>query len=318
MSGVKQRGRLIRRIDAEAVQSPVTAEDKNQRMKQGERGAWVSIAAYLFLSALKLFVGHTAGSKALFADGLNNATDIVASVAVLIGLKIARKPADADHKYGHRRAETIATFAAAFIMASVALDVLWDGVQSLIRHEPVTPDLISLWTALFSAGVMVCVYLYNSRLGKRIHSQALQAAAADNRADVLVSLGAMVGILGARIGWHWLDPVMALVVGLIIAKTAYEIFYEAAHALSDGYDERKLGEIRSLIQGTDGVREVRELKARHHGSDVHVDAVIAVDAGLSVEESHKLTDQVERTLAAREEIEGVMIHVEPFVPKQKD
>ncbi|MBL0385961.1 cation transporter [Tumebacillus sp. ITR2] len=283
-------------------------------MKQGERGAWVSIFAYLFLSALKLSVGHYAGSKALFADGLNNATDIVASVAVLIGLRIARKPADEDHKYGHRRAETIATFAAAFIMASVAVDVLWDGVQSLMRGEAITPDLISMWTALFSAGVMVCVYLYNSRLGKRIKSQALQAAAADNRADVLVSLGATVGILGARFGWHWLDPVMALVVGVIIAKTAYEIFYEAAHALSDGYDERELGEIRQLIQSSDGVLEVRDLKARRHGSDVHVDAVIAVDANLSVQESHCLTDQVEQTLTDREEIEQVMIHVEPFVP----
>lgn len=286
-------------------------------MKLGEKGAWVSIVAYLCLSTLKLFIGHYAGSKALFADGLNNATDIVASVAVLIGLRIARKPADADHQYGHRRAETIATFAAAFIMASVAIDVLWDGVLSLWRHQAGSPDPISMWTALFSAGVMVGVYLYNSRLGKRIKSKAVLAAAADNRADVLVSLGAFVGILGARIGWHWLDPVMAIVVGLIIAKTAYEIFYEAAHALSDGYEERELQAIRSVIQKSEGVKDVREIKARHYGSDVHVDAVIAVDPAISVEESHVITDRIERKLVAQEEIEQVMIHVEPHHPPKE-
>ncbi|PWK13427.1 cation diffusion facilitator family transporter [Tumebacillus permanentifrigoris] len=295
--------------------STISPADKDERMKQGEKGAWVSIAAYLFLSTLKLFVGHYASSKALFADGLNNATDIVASVAVLIGLRIARKPADADHRYGHRRAETIATFAAAFIMASVAVDVLWDGVRSLMRPVAVTPDPISMWVALFSAGVMIGVYSYNSKLGKAINSQALLATAADNRADVLVSLGAFVGIVGSLVfGWHWLDPVMALVVGLIIAKTAYEIFYEAAHALTDGYDEKELREIKQVIQGSEGVLQIRDLKARRHGSDVHVDAVIAVDGQLSVEESHRISDQIEQVLIAREEIEQVMIHVEPFTP----
>jgi cation diffusion facilitator family transporter len=314
----KERGRFIRRHDADVqLPTPETALDKDARMKEGEKGAWVSIAAYLFLSALKLFVGHYAASKALFADGLNNATDIVASVAVLIGLRIARKPADADHPYGHRRAETIATFAAAFIMASVAVDVLWDGARSLLRQETITPDPISMWTALFSAGVMIGVYSYNAKLGKRVNSQALLAAAADNRADVMVSLGAFVGIVGARfLGWHWLDPVMALVVGLIIAKTAYEIFYEAAHALSDGYDERELGEIKHVIQSSDGVLQIRDLKARRHGSDVHVDAVIAVDSALSVEESHCITEGIEEQLMARGEIEQVMIHVEPYGTNQ--
>lgn len=284
---------------------------RQEQMRQGERGAWVSIAAYLFLSALKLGVGYWANSRALFADGLNNATDIVASVAVLVGLRIARKPADEDHRYGHWRAETIATTVAAMIMAGVGLDVLWDVAVAMYRRDFVHPDPISMWTALFSAGVMMLVYRYNKRLGQRVNSAALQAAAADNRSDAMVSVGTFVGILGAQFGLYWLDPVAAMLVGVLILKTAYEIFREAAHALTDGYDETHLQAIEGKILEVEGVRSIIDLKGRRYGSNVHLDVVIGVAPNLSVEESHAITEQVELKLCEHEEIENVHIHVEP-------
>lgn len=304
-AGAKGRGRAKARAAATGL------EQRQEQMRQGERGAWVSIAAYLFLSALKLGVGYWANSRALFADGLNNTTDIVASVAVLVGLRIARKPADEDHRYGHWRAETIATTVAALIMAGVAFNVLWSAGVAMYRRDFVHPDIISMWTALFSAGVMMLVYGYNKRLGQRIQSAALLAAAADNRSDALVSLGAFAGILAGQFGLYWLDPVAALLVGLIILKTAYEIFTEAAHALSDGYDVKHLQSIEAEIGAVQGVRSVVDLKGRRYGSNVHLDAVIGVAPDLSVEESHEITERVEQKLREREGIENVHIHVEP-------
>lgn len=286
-------------------------DDKQAMMKQGERGAWISIAAYLVLSALKLFVGYVANSQALFADGLNNSTDIVASVAVLIGLRIARKPPDEDHKYGHYRAETVATFIAALIMAGVGINVLWDAIQSMMDRNFTVPGPISMWVALFSAGVMLFVGQYNHRLGKRINSQAVLAAAADNRSDAYVSLGAFVGILGAQFGLHWLDPIAALFVAVIILKTAYEIFREAAHALTDGYDEAHLKVLEDMILDVPQVRSIIDIKARTYGSNIYVDAVIGVDAELTVGESHDITEQIEQLLFDKEKIEYVHIHVEP-------
>ncbi|MFD2169697.1 cation diffusion facilitator family transporter [Tumebacillus lipolyticus] len=286
-------------------------DDKLDKMKQGERGAWISIIAYLILSILKLVVGYASDSKALFADGLNNSTDIVASVAVLIGLRIARKPADDDHKYGHYRAETVATFIAALIMAGVSINVLWDAVQSMIDRNFVVPDPISMWVALFSAGVMLIVGTYNGRLGKRINSQAVLAAAADNRSDAFVSIGAFVGILGAQFGWHWLDPIAAVLVGLIILKTAYQIFREAVHALTDGFDEAHLKVLEDMILGVPQVHSIVDIKARTYGSNVYVDAVIGVDERLTVGESHDITEQIEKLLFDKEKIEYVHIHVEP-------
>jgi len=180
-------------------------------LKRGERGAWISIGAYLILAALKLAVGYYTGSEALKADGLNNTTDVIASVAVLIGLRISRKPPDQDHHYGHMRAESIASIIAAFIMTAVALQVLVQAGALLIQGgQSEAPSIIAAWVALGSAVVMFGVYKYNLRLSKSIKSSSLFAAAQDNRSDALVSIGAAVGIIGSVLGLTWLDPLAAL------------------------------------------------------------------------------------------------------------
>lgn len=104
--------------------------DIYEDIRKGERGAWVSIAAYLILSSFKLVCGYLFASSALVADGVNNLTDIVASIAVLVGLRISRKPPDSDHAYGHFRAETVAALLASFIMAVVGIQVIVEAVRS--------------------------------------------------------------------------------------------------------------------------------------------------------------------------------------------
>ncbi|KPV57128.1 transporter, partial [Paenibacillus sp. A3] len=159
-------------------------------LKEGEKGAWVSIVAYILLAAFKIGMGYTTGSEALTADGINNSTDIIVSLAVLIGLRISRKPPDRDHPYGHRRAETIASLVASFIMAAAGIQVVLQACKSFFVTDRQAPDLLAAWIALGCAVVMWGVYTYNSRLAKRLNSQSLKAAAYDNRSDALVSIGA--------------------------------------------------------------------------------------------------------------------------------
>src|SRR5659263_336830 len=116
-------------------------EEKYKGLKLAERGARISIIAYIVLASLKLGIGYLSGSKALTADGLNNTTDIIASLAVLIGLRISRKPADDDHLYGHFRAETIASLIASLIMIAVGSDVLYKAAKSIIFFKEQVPDL---------------------------------------------------------------------------------------------------------------------------------------------------------------------------------
>ncbi|GIP15776.1 putative transporter YeaB [Paenibacillus montaniterrae] len=288
-----------------------------EEIKKGEKGAWVSIAAYLVLSSIKLWIGYTFLSGALVADGYNNLTDIIASVAVLIGLKISQKPPDVDHPYGHFRAETIAALIASFIMATVGLQVIIDTGRKLIGGDFEAPNLLTAWVAIGAAIVMLIVYSYNSRLAKKINNAALHAAAKDNLSDALVSIGAAVGIIGAQFGWTWLDPVAALAVGLIICKTAWEIFYSSTHALTDGIDEKVLKKLHTTVANTKGVRAITDLKARVHGNNVLVEIIVQVDPELSLIEGHTICDEIERRLFKKHNILNVNVHVEPLEPEQK-
>lgn len=284
-------------------------------MRIGERGAWLSIVSYIVLSAMKLMIGYIAHSEALLADGLNNTTDIIASAAVLIGLRISRKPPDANHQYGHFRAESIASLIASFIMISVGLQVLYQAGLSVYQPNNELPDMIAGWTALGSAAVTYGVYLYNYNLAEKINSQSLMAAAQDNRSDALVSIGAFIGILGAQWGLPWLDPVAAFVVGVIICKTAWDIFRDASLTLTDGYDEEHLSELKRTVEKTPGVKRVKDIKARLQGNIILVDVIICVDDHLNVVESHRITEEVEKRMAKQHKIKYVHIHIEPLREK---
>jgi len=282
-----------------------------ENIKQGERGAWISIAAYLVLSSFKIFCGYLFASSALLADGFNNLTDIVASLAVLIGLRISQKPPDSDHAYGHLRAETIAALVASFIMAVVGIQVLVEAVRSFFEGSKEIPNLWSAGVAGICAVAMLGVYRYNRNLARRIDNQALMAAAKDNLSDALVSVGAAVGIIGAQFGLPWLDTVAAVAVGVIICKTAWEIFRDSTYSLTDGFDENRLSDLRSTIARTPGVEGIKDMKARIHGNHVLVDVVIEVDPDISVLEGHQISDRIEEQMEKIHNIMSVHIHVEP-------
>lgn len=282
-----------------------------ENLRESEKGAWLSIATYLFLSLLKITVGFITASKALMADGINNTTDIVASLAVLIGLRISRKPPDEDHPYGHRRAETISALVASFIMAAVAIQVLLQAVRSLWGGASEAPDGAAAWTALGSAVLMYGVYLYNKKLAAKSGSEALAAAAKDNLSDAMVSIGVVIGVAGSRLGLPWLDPLAAVVVGIMIGRTAWDIFKSSSHSLTDGFDEEKLEDYRRTAAATPGVLDIKDIKARAHGSSILVDLVILVNPNLSVSESHDISEAIERRMWKKHQIRNAHVHIEP-------
>jgi cation diffusion facilitator family transporter len=280
-------------------------------LKRGERGAIISIIAYICLSSLKLVVGYLANSEALKADGLNNATDIIASIAVLIGLKISRRPADDDHPYGHWKAETVASMVASFIMIAVGINVTYKAILSVFYGIKESPDLISAWTGLFCALVMYLVYRYNRKLASEINSQSVMAAAKDNLSDAWVSVGAFIGIIGAQFGLPWLDPLAAIIVGLLICKTAWDIFRDAFHYLTDGFDEKQIELYKVTITNSYGVKGVKDIRARNYGNNVVVDVVILVNSNLDIKSAHDIATKVEEELTNRHNVYDVHVHVEP-------
>lgn len=284
----------------------------SDNLKAGEKGAWLSIIAYIFLAITKLIIANIGGSDALRADGLNNSTDVIASIAILIGLKISRKPPDGDHHYGHYRAETIASLFAAFIMMFVGIQVIYDTCRKMLSGSVSQPDLLTAWTAIGAAIIMFFVYRYNLKLAKSIQSSSLHAAAQDNRSDALVSIGAFVGIIGAQFGLFWLDPLAGLIVGIIICKTAWDIFKDSSHTLTDGFDEKQIYKIRSSISKVTEVKKIVEVRGRVYGNQAYIDITILVDPSLNVEESHAITVRIENYLARKHNIGHAHIHIEPY------
>jgi cation diffusion facilitator family transporter len=283
-----------------------------ENIKMGEKGAWVSIVAYLVLAAAKLVIAYFGQSEALRADGLNNTTDVIASVAVLVGLKISRKPPDEDHHYGHFRAETIASLVAAFIMMTVGIEVIIGTLQDIINQRANEPSLLTAWTAITAAMIMFAVYRYNLKLSKKVNSNALYAAAQDNRSDAFVSIGAAIGIFGSQFGVFWLDPLAGLVVGLIICKTAWDIFKDATHSLTDGFDEEEIESIRETISTHSDVWAVIDVKGRLQGNQTLVEATIHVNPDITIQQGHDITDEVEDLLEQEHGIRYAHIHIEPY------
>jgi cation diffusion facilitator family transporter len=286
-------------------------EKRYSNLKLGERGAIISIIAYICLSILKLFIGHISGSEALKADGLNNTTDILASAAVLIGLRLSQKPADEDHLYGHWKSEMVASMIASFIMAVVGFQVLAGAISSLFDGPRHPPDMISAWTGMFSALIMYFVYLYNKKLALKIKSQSVMAAAKDNLSDSWVSIGTVVGIIGSQFNLPWLDPFTAIIVGILICKTAWGIFREASHQLTDGFDQDLIQEYKEMIHEIPGVKGIKDIKARTYGNNIVVDIVITVNPSLNINDAHDISTKVEKELEEAYEIYDVHVHVEP-------
>jgi len=286
-------------------------QQKYDNLKLGERGAIISIIAYIVLSIIKLVVGYTADSAALRADGLNNTTDIIASIAVLIGLRISRRPADDNHKYGHWKSETIASMVASFIMMAVGLQVLIDTVSTLFEGKQESPDIVAAYVGIGSAVVMYFVYRYNRNLSRKINSKAVMAAAKDNLSDAWVSIGTTIGIIGSQFGMPWLDIVTAIVVGFLICKTAWDIFSEASHELSDGFDEQKLKMYEDVIFDLEGVKGIKSIKGRNYGNNEVVDVVILVNSQLNVHQAHDIATKVEDTLTEEYGVYDIHVHVEP-------
>jgi cation diffusion facilitator family transporter len=286
-------------------------KDSTRPFEESQRGAWVGIITYIVLSTAKLTVGWLSGSRAVTADGWNNLTDVIGSVTALMGLRIAVLPADEEHRYGHRKAETVATLVVATIMGMVGLDVGLSAASAVFSHNLQAPNPLSAWVGAASTVIMLIVYTYNMRLARRTGSKALEAAAYDHLSDAVTSVSTVVGVLGARWGWYWLDPLAGVIVAAIIIRTAFHIGLEAAHTLMDGFDTKGLRDLRQRVGNVQGVLKVRDLRARYLGNAVAVDVTIAVHRSLSLVEAHRVSDRVEAALQGFLGVESVLVHVEP-------
>ncbi|MBX5437107.1 MAG: cation transporter [Alicyclobacillaceae bacterium] len=287
--------------------------------RQAQVAAWVSMAVNVMLTLAKGAVGWFTGSRALLADAVHSAADVVGSVAVIIGLRIARKPPDRDHPYGHGRAELISTVVVAALLALAGIDVGYQSVRAL-WEPPVRPQWASAYAAAAAILVKECLFQYNFRLGRRLHSQSLMASAYDHRSDVFSSVAALAGILlslaGRRGHAAWLqhmDPVAGAVVAVLVLRMGYRIAWDSVQMLMDRVVEGEaLQPYLQVVQAVPGVEQVGDIRVRDHGRYVLVDVKISVNAEITVKAGHDIAVDVKRGLKqAFPRVSDVMVHVNP-------
>lgn len=280
------------------------------KLKLAQRGAYLSIITYIILSVAKYYFGMEYDSAAVRADALNNMTDIFASVAVLIGLKISIRPPDDNHPYGHLKSENIASLVVSFIIIFVGVQVLFENLPAIFSPVLSTPDPVVIYISIASGLIMLAVFFINSKLAEKTNSSSLKSAAMDNMSDSMISFGTAAGLILTQLGLPVADVIIASILGVLIMYTGFKILKGAVFALSDGYNDADLIEHKEDVLEVPGVMDVKSIKGRYHGSSIFLDVTIIVDPEISITEAHYICDQVEAHMHDKG-IMSLYVHPEP-------
>ncbi len=294
----------------------------SNRYRKAQIATMIGIAVNLLLAVLKAVGGILGNSRALVADAAHSASDVVSSIAVLVGIRAAQKPPDSEHPYGHGKSENVATLIVAILLVVVGFEIIYNAIVSLITGTAENyTTMIALYVIIFSIVVKEVLFQYKYRLGTRIKSPALIADAWHHRSDAISSVVALIGIglsiIGTAYGipyLGYLDPIASAIIALIIMYMGFQLAKEAVSmTLEVVLNEEETEEMRETVVNIDKVRQIDRLIARSHGSYVIIDIKISVDADITVEEGHHVARVVKQTLLKNhEEVMDVNVHVNPY------
>ena len=292
------------------------SQNKDYHAKIAVRTASVSIIGNLILSALKILAGIFSHSSALVSDGIHSASDLISSAVVVIGVKLSVKEEDADHPYGHERLECAAAIVLSVLLLITGIFIGYQAFSDITAQDAETlakPGLFSLIAVIISILSKEAMYWYTRYYAVRIHSGALMADAWHHRSDSLSSVGALLGILGARHGLQILDPIACLIICIFIFKAAYEIFRDAVNQMVDkACDKETESRIKECILSQDGVLSIDLLKTRTFANRIYVDLEISADGQMTLADAHQIAhnvhDKVEQEIP---DVKHIMIHVNP-------
>ncbi|WP_430509647.1 cation diffusion facilitator family transporter [Gottfriedia solisilvae] len=296
--------------------------EQEERYKEAKKGAYIGIYGNLLLAIVKMIIGYIGNSKALMADAVHSASDVVGSLAVLFGLRAAKMPPDEDHPYGHGKAESIAAIIVAVLLFIVGIEIGKSSMESFFKPVE-SPEVIALLAAFISIFLKEWMFRYKFALGKKLNSDAIIANAYEHRSDVYSSAAAMIGIGVAIIGEKidmpvllYADPAAGFIVSIMILKMAWDIGAESIHTTMDHVlHEEDVQQYKDIVRTIEGVKEINTLYAREHGYYVIIDIKVSVDPYITVEEGHRIGKNVKAKLMEQKDVENVFVHINPYNDK---
>lgn len=276
----------------------------------------ISVIVNLLLSVFKLIAGILAKSGAMISDAVHSASDVFSTFVVMIGVTISEKESDKEHPYGHERLECVAAIILSMVLAITGLGIGVTGIRNIANGESgvlEAPGLLALIAAVVSIAVKEWMYWFTRAAAKKINSGALMADAWHHRSDALSSIGAFVGILGARLGYPILDPIASIIICIFIEKAAIDIFKDSLDKMVDkACPEDVVDGMREIILAQDGVEGIDDIKTRLFGAKVYVDVEISVDGEKTLSEAHEIAQKVHDIIEAQvPNVKHCMVHENP-------
>ena len=296
------------------IHNGIVAEDEFQRV--ANKVSFVTIIGNILLSVMKLIAGFIAHSNAMISDAIHSASDVFSTFVVIIGIKLASKKADKEHPYGHERLECVAAivlsmvlFITGFGIGAAALKNITSGDYNNI----VVPGVLALVAAIVSIVSKEAMYWYTRYNAKKIDSSALMADAWHHRSDAFSSIGALIGIAGARLGFPIMDSIASLIIFVFIIKAAYDVYKDAIDKMVDhACDYATVTQIRECVMKHEDVLGIDMLQTRIFGNKIYVDLEIETDGSYTLSKAHTIAetvhDDIEKSFP---KVKHIMVHVNP-------
>jgi len=297
----------------------------DMRETLAKKVAWISVISNIILTIGKIVIGWYGSSDAVFADGIHSAADVFASVIVLLVIKIANKPADKEHPYGHGKAEVIVSEIIGIILLLVALYIAYEGISGLF-HGVESPSFLAMWVSLLSFVAKLVLYRSSLQVANSNNSKAIEAIAYDHKADIVASIAAAIGvflsIIGQRFDIHILlygDKAASIFVAYLIFKIAKEMLTEAFDILLErNINSDTLQQYIAVVNQFSEVKRIDRIRARELGHYVLVDLRISIDHFKTIKQGHDLAKSIKCALIEQyDNIHEVLIHLNPYFPEDK-
>lgn len=276
-----------------------------------------TIVGNVLLSIIKFIAGFVGNSGAMISDAVHTVSDVFTTIIAYIGIIIGNKEEDESHRYGHERLECIASLILSFFLFATGFEIGFEGIKILIKgnySSIATPGIFALVAAILSIIIKEIMFQYTIRCAKKIKSDALKADAWHHRSDALSSIGAMIGIILARLGYKFFEPIASILIAILICKVAIEIFIEATDKLVDkSCDDEKIEKIKKIVLKQKGVKGIDDIKTRIFANKIYVDIEISADGNKTLNETHDIAEKV-HDIVEREftDIKHIMVHVNPY------
>jgi cation diffusion facilitator family transporter len=299
----------------------MTHEQHNFAEERDRKSLWainLGLGFNILLSAAKTTFGILTHSPALLAEGINSTSDVAYYVVASIFMRLANKPADNEHPYGHRQLESIASLVVGAFVVATAIAVFWDAVDKLWdlmdgRLTTLGSHAFALWVALGTVVIKIALFFYVRKLGRETCNPIVNALAYDHRNDIFSASAASLGIFLSQSGLAWGDPLAGALVALLILRTGVYILRESSVELMDAVPSRELAQqIAVLLKHIQGVQQLEEVQAHRFGPHLVINLTIGIDGSLTVRQGDCIATNVEALIyESIPNIRHIHVHYHP-------